>query len=433
MDCGPDPPTSREEALVYLIETPDGFSLRDLWQPIEESLQRKDLEAHLVALILRSQRTVGASSDRTLAALRDGFDRRNISDVTNGQHIATIGFRLALGYPVDVPASFPNLLKKELAREPLLPAACVRDDERLLLGVAAGIGSAAPLLAEPFGALIRERERDLGFRQAAIDIWAESVTLGSALLTNDTARRACSRLGRLVDDAAPSEPDDFVVAFWLAGVLLEAAWTPSDEQLAIVERVLQISRPRVLTIIARGEIRSAVDAAFAFEAFATNPAASFARRSAVEGVLDVINAFPASADVLKNRHRGRPDFLITDEYDVQDLFHALILPVIPDVVTEDPAPKIAGRSSRLDFVSKKARLGFELKHLKSAGDRDRVREEVLLDERVYQAHPCIDTVVVFISDPSSFLPLAERNSFEADLSQPVIIGGRTIKYIVRVR
>jgi hypothetical protein len=48
---------------------------------------------------------------------------------------------------------------------------------------------------------------------------------------------------------------------------------------------------------------------------------------------------------------------------------------------------------------------------------------VLLDERVYQAHPYIDTVVVFIADPGVHLPLADRESFEADLSQTVTVGG----------
>jgi len=411
----------------------EGFSLRDLWEPIEQSLHRQDVEAHLAALIMRSRRAPGALGDGALAPLRNGFDSRSVSDVANAHHIATIGFRLALGYPVDVPPSFAELLQREVAREPLPPAACARDDERLLLGVAAGIGRVDPARAEIVKSLVRQREREVGFRQGVLDSWAESLAAGNALLNEDAAARAYSRLVGLIRGADTVDPDDLSLAFWLAGALLDSSWAPSDEQLGTIQEALGITRAAVAAAIARGEIGSAVDAAFAFEAFVGSPADSFSRRSALEQALAVIEAFPASAGVLSTRQRGRTGFAIKDEYDVQDLFHALILPLIPDVVPEDPAPKVAGRSSRLDFISKKARLGFELKRLKSAADRDRVREEVLLDEGVYQAHPYIETVVVFIFDPLRSIPLADRTPFEADLSQAVVIGGRTLHYVVRVR
>ena len=410
----------------------DGLSLRDLWQPIAEGLERHDVEAHLVALILRSQRTSGVACDPQFVSLRDSFDPACASDASNAQHVATIGLRLALGFPIAVPPLFSESLKREVAREPLPPAACLRDDERLLLGVSAGIGVVDRSQAETIRNLARGRERQTGFRQGVVDLWAESLAFGSTLLNEDTARRATAKLST-IGDLNPIDADDSPVAFWLAGALLNAAWTPSDEQIATIERVRRLARTRVMTSVARGEMRSSIDAAFAFEGFVESPADTFARRSALESVFAVIDAFPASAGVLRNRQRGRPSFELTDEYDVQDLFHTMILPAVTDIVPEDPAPKVAGRSSRLDFVSRKTRLGFELKHLKSAADRERVREEILLDERVYQAHPYIDTVVVFVSDPSTFLPLAARAAFESDLSQSVVVGGRTINYLVRVR
>jgi hypothetical protein len=411
----------------------DGLSLRDLWTPIEESLQRRDLEAHLAALVMRSQRTVATPTDDPLALLRDGFDRRSISDVANAHHVATIGFRLVLGYHVDVPPSFTEMLQKELAREPLPPAACVRDDERLLLGVASGIGRVDRSRADDVSLLVRQRERDVGFRQGVLDSWAESLAHGYVLFNEVTAARAYARLADVLRGANTLRADDLSIAFWLAEALLDSNWAPSDEQLRTIHDAQHVLRAGVATAVARGDIVSAVDAAFAYEAFVSSPVDSFSRRSAVEQALAVAEAFPASAGVLANRQRDRDPFAIRDEYDVQDLFHALILPSIGDVVPEDPAPKIAGRSSRLDFVSKKARLGFELKHLKSRTDRDRVREEVLLDEGVYQAHPYIETVVVFIFDPLRCIALSERASFEADLTRVVVIGGRTIQYIVRVR
>jgi hypothetical protein len=79
-----------------------------------------------------------------VATLRDGFDPGSVSDVTNAQHIATIGFRLGLNLQVAVPSAFPEYLQREFARQPLPPAACVRDDERLLLGVALALAPPTP-------------------------------------------------------------------------------------------------------------------------------------------------------------------------------------------------------------------------------------------------------------------------------------------------
>ena len=344
---------------------------------------------------MRSQRNIAGSRDDALSPLRNDFDRRSTSDAANAHHVATIGFRVVLGYPVDVPSSFAEMLQRELAREPLPPAACLRDDERLLLGVASGIGRVDASRAGAVRSLVRQRERDVGFRQGVLDSWAESLAYGHVLFNEEAAARAYARLADALRGTDALRSDDLNVAFWLAGALLDSSWAPSDEQLRTIQDAQSILRAYVATALARADILSAVDAAFAFEAFASSPVDSFSRRSALEQGLAVADAFPASAGVLASRQRGRAAFAITDEYDVQDLFHALLLPAIGDVVPEDPAPKVAGRSSRLDFVSKKARLGFELKHLKSRTDRDRVREEGtsgrggLPSAPVYRNCPCV--------------------------------------------
>ncbi len=147
----------------------------------------------------------------------------------------------------------------------------------------------------------------------------------------------------------------------------------------------------------------------------------------------MIDSFPASAGILAARARKRPPFEINDEYDVQDLFNALVRPGVPDIVPEDPTPKLAGKGSRLDFTSKATRLGFEVKHVKSAGHATTVREEILIDEASYLEHPYVDSVVAFIWDPHRYMPDAARFVFERDLSQTVNVQGRTVQYIVRVR
>ena len=57
----------------------------------------------------------------------------------------------------------------------------------------------------------------------------------------------------------------------------------------------------------------------------------------------------------------------------------------------------------------------------------------MVDERQYQEHPYVETVIGFIHDPHAHISLAERPAFERDLSALVTVAGRTVNYVVRVR
>jgi hypothetical protein len=230
----------------------------------------------------------------------------------------------------------------------------------------------------------------------------------------------------------PVADDDRITLYWLATRLLESAWQPTDENLRTLESVVAEARRAALTHAATGMLPP-FDAAMFLDAVTWSPPLSIVRRTALEYVLSVIDSFPACTEILASRARDRPPFVIGDEYDVQDLFHALVRPTVPDLVPEDTTPKLAGKWSRLDFTSKATRLGFELKHVKSVNHATTVREELLIDEATYHEHPYIDTVVAFISDPHQYISNALRPAFERDLSRAVSVNGRTVHYIVRVR
>jgi len=183
-------------------------------------------------------------------------------------------------------------------------------------------------------------------------------------------------------------------------------------------------RQAASTLIALGRTTTPIGAALMLDALSMSPLGSLARRTAVEGVLAIIDAFPGSARVLAQRPRKRAPFTIDDEYDVQDPFHALVLPAVPDIVDEHPTGKLAGKSSRLDFTSKSTRLGIELKHVRRQEDVRRIREEILLDERTSQEHPYVSVVIAFVYDPERHIPEHEVAAFEADVSKAVSVGGR---------
>jgi hypothetical protein len=70
---------------------------------------------------------------------------------------------------------------------------------------------------------------------------------------------------------------------------------------------------------------------------------------------------PASFSILARGHRGRPGLNITDEYDVQHLLHANLVLHFEEVEPEEPTPKMAGASSRLDFLLKQENVAIETK------------------------------------------------------------------------
>jgi hypothetical protein len=50
-----------------------------------------------------------------------------------------------------------------------------------------------------------------------------------------------------------------------------------------------------------------------------------------------------------DRHDGRPTLGVGDEYDVQDLLHALLRLFFDDIRPEERTPSYAGESTRMDF------------------------------------------------------------------------------------
>lgn len=407
-----------------------------LWPPIHDALLRQDLEGHLAALIFRTGfRTATDAAAPWASMISDLLSTdvvardapRHISDV------AMLGVRLALGSDATRAPEYRELARRELARAPLPPAACLRDDERLLLGVAAGIGAAAPDVAGELISVLRAREHTTSTGQVCIDLWAEVLATGARCLSPETAKRGYQQLKTRMTASNINTEHDQIAAFWLATRLLDASWNPTDEQLDHLAEIIHDSKRAIRAALLSGRVSPGLDAILLFDGLIASPADRFTRRSALDGILTAIDAFPKSATVLSSRSRSRPPFEIADEYDVQDLFHALVLPAVPDITPEDPAPKIAGHASRLDFTSKSTRIGFEIKHVKGKSHVPTIREELLLDERTYHEHPYVDCVVAFVWDPKTHIALHERVAFEADLSQTVTVADRTVRYVVRVR
>jgi hypothetical protein len=137
-------------------------------------------------------------------------------------------------------------------------------------------------------------------------------------------------------------------------------------------------------------------------------------RTAIDKLEQLANRFHLVAQQLRNRHGGRETLRITDEYDVQDLFHALLRLEFDDVRPEEHTPSYAGGSSRMDFLLKAEQIVVEVKCTRDGLGAREVGEQLLVDITKYQGHPNCKTLLCFVYDPSG--RITNPSGIEADLS-----------------
>jgi hypothetical protein len=391
-------------------------------QAVLAALAASDIDGHLCALALRRDRPSWAADaiESLLSAPARGLARA--SDV------AVIGLRHALGMLPTDREGLVAALRRELSRQPLPPLKRAHEDERLMLGIAAGVATVPELL--PLMTAEFSVAKGRSARWDVVLLWAELLARGA---WDSTSVGAAANLVVTSADQVVTFVDAAAILALVADLFDETGWRPDDAALSAIERATERAR-RVLVLDEPADLEP-FDAALLLRGLAAAPSHRHARRSSLEAVLATIDSFPAALQLLANRPLNRAGLPreLDDERDVQWLLHALLLPAVPDLVPEDPAPKLAGAGSRLDFTSRAARLGIEVKHIRERKAVGRMREELMVDERQYQEHPYVETVAGFVHDPRGHISLAERPAFERDLSVPVTVAGRTVNYVVRVR
>jgi len=125
--------------------------------------------------------------------------------------------------------------------------------------------------------------------------------------------------------------------------------------------------------------------------------------------------FHLIAQQLTTRHNGRPTLEITDEYDVQDLLHALLKLEFDDVRPEEWTPSYAGGSSRMDFLLNKEKIVIEVKKTRNNMNARTLGEELIIDIHRYQSHPRCRTLICFVFDPDN--RITNPRGLENDLSR----------------
>lgn len=140
--------------------------------------------------------------------------------------------------------------------------------------------------------------------------------------------------------------------------------------------------------------------------------------SAVHESLDLLERlgrrFAASCALLQREHRGKPGIIISDEYDVQHILHAMIVPHFEEVEPEEPTPKMAGGSARLDFLLKQDHVAIETKMMRPSLSLNELRRELAEDIIYFRAHPHVSALFILVYDPER--RITNNAGFERDLS-----------------
>lgn len=123
------------------------------------------------------------------------------------------------------------------------------------------------------------------------------------------------------------------------------------------------------------------------------------QRPGLDMVLNIFNKFHVVATQLKRRYSNRETLRITDEYDVQDLLHALLRLHFNDIRPEEYAPSKAGAASRLDFLLKDEKIVVETKMASVSLTDKKIGEQLIIDIERYKAHPDCDKLVCLVYDP----------------------------------
>ena len=138
-------------------------------------------------------------------------------------------------------------------------------------------------------------------------------------------------------------------------------------------------------------------------------------RNQIEDIQRVMNRFDIIFRQLRHRHNSRETLDISDEYDVQDLFHALLKLYFDDIRAEEWTPSYAGSSSRIDFFIPELELAIEIKKTRKGLGNKEAKEQLAIDKDHYRCKENIKHLICFVYDPDG--RIQNPRGFEKDLAQ----------------
>ena len=129
---------------------------------------------------------------------------------------------------------------------------------------------------------------------------------------------------------------------------------------------------------------------------------------------------------LQKRYNGRAPLSMEDEYDVQDVLHALLHIFFDDIRKEEWTPSYAGGSSRMDFLLKEESIVIEVKKTRDGLKAREVADQLIIDIDRYKVHPDCKELICFVYDPDERID--NPRALENDLSRRE--GSLTVRVLI---
>ncbi len=137
----------------------------------------------------------------------------------------------------------------------------------------------------------------------------------------------------------------------------------------------------------------------------------------LDKIKNICTKFHLVARQLRARYNDRDTLDVEDEYDVQDLLHALLRLEFDDIRAEEWIPSYAGKSARVDFLLKNEEIIIEVKKTRKGLTHKEVGDQLLIDIERYQSHPNCKYLVCFVYDPEG--KIANPIGMENDLTKEI--------------
>jgi hypothetical protein len=129
----------------------------------------------------------------------------------------------------------------------------------------------------------------------------------------------------------------------------------------------------------------------------------------------ILNRLANVERALQQRYASRQPFVVNDEYDLQDLLRSLLSLYFDDISAEDPGPKFAGSSTRVDLLLRKEKIVIELKKTRNDTTEAALGRELKLDIVDYNQRPNCEALVILIDDIAA--RIKNPQGFAADLKK----------------
>lgn len=137
---------------------------------------------------------------------------------------------------------------------------------------------------------------------------------------------------------------------------------------------------------------------------------------ALEQLDHICRRLPIAFAIMGRKVQNRTGLKVADEYDVQRILHAICATIFEEVEDEDPTPKMAAGSSRLDFLLRRERVAVETKMLGDNLTLPKLRDDLSKDIVYFRAHQNAGSLFIFAYDPGRKIlsPAGFEAAFHSD-------------------